>query len=127
MDTESDENADTSSRGDRSDRESSVVATEKWSSYVEKYTISTSSVTNVTTTTNASTPTNVTAQSSSKEVTATAMASDNETTGVAPVSTPLTSTSASPTMGSHPVSSDQAAKGGRGRKRKNIVDVNKKV
>ena len=85
LDTDSEENADGNCRDTR-DRES-VTATEKWSSYVERFSSSAPEHT------------------SPKDVPS---SSDNEPPA------------------NHPVSSDQAARGGRGRKRKN-TDINKKV
>lgn len=85
LDTEGEETVEGSCR-DR-ERESSVTATEKWSSYVERFSSS------------------ATGQTSPKDV---PTSSDNEPPA------------------SHPVSSDQVARGGRGRKRKN-TDINKKV
>ncbi|XP_058806955.1 paired amphipathic helix protein Sin3a isoform X2 [Phymastichus coffea] len=85
LDTENEENAESNGR-DR-DRES-VTNTEKWSSYVERFS-------------------SATGQSSPKG------------------DVPTTSSENEPAA-NHPVSSDQAAKGGRGRKRKN-TDINKKM
>lgn len=84
LDTEGEETVESSCR-DR-DRDS-VMATEKWSTYVERYSSS------------------ATGQTSPKDV---PTSTDNEPPA------------------NHPVSSDQAARGGRGRKRKN-TDINKKV
>ncbi|XP_031783367.1 paired amphipathic helix protein Sin3a isoform X2 [Nasonia vitripennis] len=84
LDTEGEETVEGSCR-DR-DRES-VTATEKWSSYVERFSSS------------------ATGQTSPKDVPA---SSDNDPPA------------------NHPVSSDQVARGGRGRKRKN-TDINKKI
>lgn len=84
LDTESEENAE--GGGSRERDSESVSATEKWSTYVERFASA--------------------EQASPKD---------------AP-----TSTDNEPSV-THPVSSDQAAKGGgRGRKRKN-TDINKKV
>lgn len=85
LDTEGEEETVEGSCRDR-DRES-VTTTEKWSSYVERFSSS------------------ATGQTSPKDV---PTSSDNEPPA------------------NHPVSSDQAARGGRGRKRKN-TDINKKV
>ncbi|XP_034946100.1 paired amphipathic helix protein Sin3a isoform X2 [Chelonus insularis] len=82
LDTEGEETAEGCN-----EREREVNASEKWSTYVERF----------------STPV---AQTSPKE-------------------TPSTSPNNEPTT-NHPVSSDQAARGGRGRKRKN-TDINKKI
>ena len=88
LDTESDENQD----GGGNDRERDEVnASEKWSTYVERF----------------SAPN---AQQTSQEKDQAPTLPDNETTNT----------------NNHPVSSDQAARGGRGRKRKN-TDINKKI
>lgn len=84
LDTEGDENVEGCSERERDEV---VNATEKWSTYVERF----------------SAPV---AQPSPKD---TPTSPDNE-----------------PPTTNHPVSSDQAARGGRGRKRKN-TDINKKV
>ncbi|XP_043281981.1 paired amphipathic helix protein Sin3b isoform X2 [Venturia canescens] len=84
LDTEGDENVEGCSERERDEV---VNATEKWSTYVERF----------------SAPV---AQASPKE---TPTSPDNE-----------------PPTTNHPVSSDQAARGGRGRKRKN-TDINKKI
>ncbi|XP_014223938.1 paired amphipathic helix protein Sin3a-like isoform X2 [Trichogramma pretiosum] len=105
IDVESEDNTHSNTnRGDR-DKETSVIVAEKWSSYVENYsgTAKGKSTTSLITTT-ISGGVGVPGQSS-KDV---------------------TSSTDSNAAASHPVSSDQASKGGRGRKRKN-TDVNKKV
>lgn len=120
LDTEAEENAEGNDQNNRERDREAVVATEKWSTYVERYS----------TPTGQGSPKDSSCQQSAAtfQPPTNNTASDNNGTEPSNSSSATTvTTTATASNGQQPVSNEQAAKGGgRGRKRKN-TDSTKKV